>query len=109
MSVDDLLLAMIIVGMALSGAYLRAQYATRRSYRTAERRNALQLSKLYGGHSSTRDPTQGTERRIVSCATSHAGRNVEAGTMVLKNSLPVRVRCVYRSPVVVRRRGSTPI
>jgi hypothetical protein len=102
-SVDDLLLAMIIAGMALSGAYLRAQYATRRSNLTAERRNALELRKLYGRHSSTRDPTQGTEGRVVSCAMSPVGRHVAPGAAVLKNSLPVQVRCVYRSSIIGRR------
>jgi hypothetical protein len=46
MSIDDLLLAIIIAGFVLSGAYMRAQYATRRSNRTAERRNELRLSEL---------------------------------------------------------------
>ena len=48
MSVDDLLFIIIFGGMLLAIAYLRAQYAMRRSHRIAERANMLRLRELYG-------------------------------------------------------------
>jgi hypothetical protein len=47
MSADDLLLAIIIGGAVLSGAYLRSQYALQRNYRAAERRAESQLRNLF--------------------------------------------------------------
>jgi hypothetical protein len=47
MSIDDLLIAIIIGGALLSGAYLRAQYAMRRRHRNTERRRESRLRELY--------------------------------------------------------------
>jgi hypothetical protein len=47
MSIDDLLIAIIIGGVVLSGAYLRAQYAVRRRHRTTERSRESRLRELY--------------------------------------------------------------
>lgn len=47
MSIDDLLIAIIIGGALLSGAYLRAQYAMRRRHRSTERRRESRLRELY--------------------------------------------------------------
>jgi hypothetical protein len=47
MSVDDLLLAIIIGGVVLSGAYLRSQYALQRNCRAAERRAESRLRDLF--------------------------------------------------------------
>lgn len=56
MSVDDLLFIIIIGGVVLSIAYLRAQYMMRRSYRIAERGSELRLRELY----ATRPNAQGS-------------------------------------------------
>jgi hypothetical protein len=40
MGMDDLLILMILVGIVLSGAYLRAEFLLCRARRTAEQRNA---------------------------------------------------------------------
>jgi hypothetical protein len=56
MSADHFLVAIIIGGMALSGAYLRAQYAMRRSDRAAERRHELRLRELCGTQREPDEP-----------------------------------------------------
>ena len=56
MSVDDLLFTIIIGGVVLSIAYLRAQYMMRRSYRMYERGSELRLRELY----ATRSNAQGS-------------------------------------------------
>lgn len=94
MSVDDVLLVIIIAGMVLSGAYLRAQYTMRRRYRTAERRKELRLRELYHSRAETRVP-----RAAVS-------RNAVPDAMLLRNSLQVRVRFAYRSPAARREQGA---
>jgi hypothetical protein len=98
MSVDNLLLAIIIGGMMLSGAYLRAQYAEQRSYRIAERSNELRLRELYGIRSNTRDSPKDPERRVPQAAATRAPRNAEPGARVPRNPLQVHVRFVYRTP-----------
>jgi hypothetical protein len=80
MGVDDILMAIIIGGILLSGIYLRAQYALRRSLRTAELRRELGLRELYGTRSKIPDPPK-------------------SAAALLRNSLPVRVRFAYRSPI----------
>jgi hypothetical protein len=94
MSVDNLLLAIIIGGMMLSGAYLRAQYAAQRSYRIAERSNELRLRELYGIRSNTRDSPKDPERPVLQAVP----RNAEPGAVVPRNPLQVHVRFVYRTP-----------
>jgi hypothetical protein len=91
MSVDDLLLAIIIGGTMLSGAYLRAQYAARRSYRIAERSNELRLRELYGTRSNTRGSPQDPERRVPQTAVTRTPRNAEPGAMVLRNPVQAQV------------------
>jgi hypothetical protein len=92
MSVDDLLFGIIIGGMVLSIAYLRAQYAMRRSDRIAERANALRLRELYGIRAKTQDPRK-------RCAKPDSGSVVPqmSPNAVLHRSLPVHVRFVYRA------------
>jgi hypothetical protein len=85
MSVDDLLLAIIIGGMVLSGAYLRAQYAARRNYRMAERSNALLLRELYGTRSKTQDSAQGPDRRVPQATATRAPRNAASGALAPRN------------------------
>src|SRR5271169_5272367 len=46
-TMDDLLLVMIIAGIGLSGAYLRAELILRRRLKTAECRRELDLRKLH--------------------------------------------------------------
>jgi hypothetical protein len=60
MSFDDLLDAMIIAGIGLSGTYLRAAYVLRRKIKSAERREALGLSEIL---TSRRTGTHGTQTR----------------------------------------------
>jgi hypothetical protein len=47
MIVDDFLLAMIIAGLALAGAYLRAEYALHLRSKTAERTKERALHDLH--------------------------------------------------------------
>jgi len=47
MSFDDLLIAIIIAGTGLSGAYLGAKYVSWRRYKVAERRREISLRELY--------------------------------------------------------------
>jgi len=50
MSFDDLLIAIIIAGTGLSGAYLGAKYVLWRRYMAAERRREFSLRELYANH-----------------------------------------------------------
>jgi hypothetical protein len=50
MSFDDLLIAIIIAGTGLSGAYLGAKYVSWRRYKAAERRREFSLRELYANH-----------------------------------------------------------
>ena len=43
---DDLLIAMIIAGLGLSGVYFRTAFAERRRYQSAERRREHRLQEL---------------------------------------------------------------
>jgi hypothetical protein len=43
MSVDDLLIAIIIAGLGLSGAYLKAEYLSWRRYNAAQRKQQASL------------------------------------------------------------------
>jgi len=47
MSLDDLLIAIIIAGTGLSGAYLSAKYVSWRRTKAAERRREFSLRELY--------------------------------------------------------------
>jgi hypothetical protein len=96
MSVDDVLFIIIIGGMVLSIAYLRAQYVMRRSYRIAERGNELRLRDLYG----TRPNTQGLLHESARPG-SRAATPLVSPNAVLHRSLPVHVRLVYRVPVAL--------
>jgi hypothetical protein len=92
MSVDDFLFTIIIGGMVLSIAYLRAQYAMRRSYRIAERGSELRLRELYATRPNTQDPLKGPARPVSCAAVPQVSPNA-----VLHRSLPVHVRFVsYR-------------
>jgi hypothetical protein len=73
MSVDDLLFAIIIGGVALSIAYLRAQYVMQRGYRIAERASQLRLRGLYATRANAQGP-------------------IKSPNAVLHGSLPVHVR-----------------
>jgi len=46
MSLDDLLMAIIIAGLGLSGAYLRAELLVHRKFRAADRRAELALHEV---------------------------------------------------------------
>jgi hypothetical protein len=92
MSVDDLLFIIIIGGMVLSIVYLNAQYAMRRSYRIAERANALRLRELYGTRPTMQEPPKGAAKPVASAVVPHLSANA-----VLHRSLPVHVRLVYRA------------
>jgi hypothetical protein len=45
MSIDDLLIAIIIAGLALSGAYLKAEYLSWRKYKAAQRKQHAPCGK----------------------------------------------------------------
>jgi hypothetical protein len=92
MSIDDLMFLIIIGGMVLSIVYLKAQYAVRRSYRIAERANALRLRELYG----TRP------KPVASAVAPHLSPNA-----VLHRSLPVQVRLVYRARAAIEGSKAT--
>jgi hypothetical protein len=93
MSVDDLLFIIIIGGMALSIAYLRAQFVMRRSHRIAERASELRLRELYATRRKTQGLLKGSARPVSCAAVPQMSPNV-----VLHRSLPVHVRFVsYRS------------
>ena len=83
MNIDDLLFVIIIGGVALSIAYLRAQFMMQRSYRIAKRANELHLR------------TQPVSRTSSPKASANA---------VLNGSLPVHVRLRDH-----RRSGSGPL
>ena len=89
MGVDDLLFTIIIGGMVLSIAYLRAQYVMQRRYRIAERGSELRLRELFATRSNSQDPITGrsASRPSVRQASPNA---------VLHRCLPVHVRFVYR-------------
>jgi|HubBroStandDraft_1064217.scaffolds.fasta_scaffold724117_2 hypothetical protein len=46
MGMDDLLILMILVGIGLSGAYLRAEFLLCRARRTAEKRSAAKRLRI---------------------------------------------------------------
>jgi hypothetical protein len=96
MSVDDFLFILIIGGMVLAIAYLRAQYAVRRSYRIAEHANTLRLRELYGTRAKTQDLRTGPAKPVSSAAVPQMLPNA-----VLHRSLPVHVRFVYRAPAAI--------
>jgi hypothetical protein len=68
MSVDDLLFTIIISGVVLSIAYLKAQYMMRRSYRIAERGRELRLRELYATRPNARGSLKGAARPVPSAA-----------------------------------------
>jgi hypothetical protein len=92
MSVDDFLFILIIGGMVLAIAYLRAQYAVRRSYRIAEHANTLRQRELYGTRAKTQDLRTGPASAAVPQMFPNA---------VLHRSLPVHVRFVCRAPAAI--------
>jgi hypothetical protein len=51
MNMDDLLILMILGGIGLSGAYLRAEFVLCRGRRSAERRNAATQREIRGNRS----------------------------------------------------------
>jgi hypothetical protein len=85
MSVDDLLFTIIIGGVVLSIAYLRAQYVMRRSYRIAELGNELRLRELYATRPNMQGPLRG---RSISCAAAPVG----SPNAVPRRSPPAHVR-----------------
>jgi hypothetical protein len=89
MGVDDLLFTIIIGGMVLSIAYLRAQYVMRRRYRIAERGSELRMRELYATRPNSQDPLKGR-------TASQARVPQVSPNAVLHGSLPVHVRFVYR-------------
>jgi len=97
MSVDDLLFIIIIGGVVLSVAYLRAQYAVRRSNRIAERRYESRLRELYETRPNTQGPLKVSDRPIPGAPAPQILPNA-----VLRRALPVHVRFVYRTPVARR-------
>jgi hypothetical protein len=84
MSVDDLLFTIIIGGMVISIAYLRAQYVMQRSYRIAERGSELRLRELYATRPNTRAPLKGPARPV-----SYAAMPQVSPKAVLQRSRPV--------------------
>jgi hypothetical protein len=52
MSFDDLLIAIIIAGFGLSGAYIRAEYLSWRRYHAAERKRETSLRELHASRLS---------------------------------------------------------
>jgi len=46
-NLDDLLIAILIAGLGLSGAYLRAEFFSHRRFKAAERRKELALRELH--------------------------------------------------------------
>jgi hypothetical protein len=98
MGVDDILIAIIIGGMLLSGVYLRAQYATRRSLRTAELRKELGLRELYGTRLKTQDSPKNPEKGASDAVLDRVTRSTAPEAGLSRNSLPVRVRFAYYSP-----------
>ena len=63
MSVDDLLFTIIISGVVLSIAYMKAQYMMRRSYRISERGSELRLRELYATRPNPQGSLKGPARR----------------------------------------------
>lgn len=98
MSVDDFLFILIIGGTVLAIAYLRAQYAVRRSYRIAEHANTLRQRELYGTRAKTQDLRTGPAKPVSGAAEPQVFPNA-----VLHRSLPVHVRFVCRAPAAVDR------
>jgi hypothetical protein len=98
MGIDDLLFMIIIGGMALSIAYLRAQFALLRSYRIAERGSELRLRELYATRRNKHAPLE-TSAKPVSCA---AVRKI-CPKAVLYRSPPVHIRFVSKSNPIARQ------
>lgn len=88
MGVDDLLFAIIIGGMVLSIAYMRAQYEMRRSSRIAERASELLLRELYATRPNSQTPFKGPPA-------SRAPIRQVFPNAVLHRSLPVHVRFAH--------------
>jgi hypothetical protein len=87
MSFDDLLFTIIIGGMALSIAYMRAQYVMQRSCRIAERASELRLRALYATRPNTQAPPKSSARPMSRAAAPQVSPNA-----VLHRALPVYVR-----------------
>jgi hypothetical protein len=68
MSIDDLLFTIIIGGVVLSIAYLRAQYMMRRSYRISERGTELRLRELYATRPNAQSSLKGPASSVSSPA-----------------------------------------
>jgi hypothetical protein len=69
---EHLLIAMIIAGFGLSGAYLRAVFVLRRRYRAAERKREIGLRELHC-HGLCRD-----EKNIPRSSTVQTEKRVDA-------------------------------
>jgi hypothetical protein len=89
MSVDNLLFTIIIGGVALSIAYLRAQFVMLRRYRIAERGSELRLRELYATRPNTQAALKGPARPLLCAAVRQMSPNA-----VVHRSLPVHVRFV---------------
>jgi hypothetical protein len=98
MSIDDLLFMIIIGGMALSIAYLRAQFALLHSYRIAEQGSELRLRELYATRRNVHAPLE-TSARPLSCA---AVRKISPKA-VLHRSPRVLIRFVSKSNPIARQ------
>jgi hypothetical protein len=85
MSIDDFLFIIIVGGMVLSIAHLRAQYVMRRSHLTAERESELRLRELYATRPNMRGPLTG--RAVSSAAVPQVSPNA-----LLHRALPAHVR-----------------
>jgi hypothetical protein len=74
---DDLLIALIIAGFGLSGAYFRAGFVSWRRNQAAERKREISLRELYA-HISCRD-----ENAVPGSSTIQAQKSVDATAATL--------------------------
>jgi hypothetical protein len=81
MNIDDLLIAIIIGGIGLSGAYLRAEYTFYRRHKAVERRKQLSLRELHTNRlcheeNDLRGRVQPEKHLDPNAATQNSGRGV---------------------------------
>jgi hypothetical protein len=89
---DDILIAMIIAGFGLSGAYFRAVFVSWRRYQAAEQEREISLREL-DGHRLCRDKNDATGSSIVrversvdgNAATLAATTDAESGSLSIRN------------------------
>lgn len=88
MSLDDLLIVIIIIGVGLSGAYLKAEYELHVRLRTAQRRTRLVLHDLHA--SRVRIEQNGIPVHVWIARAPAQSQPFQTMRFLARNSRPVR-------------------